>query len=200
MRKSVKSAEYRQARIKIDAFLLILFQIVVIIIVIVRTSDFSNLKHLFLHRLKAYWLFLQLLLSFVVKLLSWNQCSVLIKSTYHRKTRLLFISRACHFRSLCLQQFDIWCLCSLRDSQKLCISMNITLQNFLNVSRNNVMNMKLSKRNDESSFFVTVLSSLQSSWKFFLHMLIEVERSLKRRCEKNIKIRTLSRWLTFAFF
>ena len=36
--------------------------------------------------------------------------------------------------------------------------------------------------------------------KMFLHILIEVERSLKRRCAKNIKIRTLNRWFTFVFF
>ena len=106
MRKSIENAEYRQARIKVDVFLLILFQVVIIIIVVIRTSDFSNLKHFFLHRLKVYWLFLQLLLSFIVKLLSWDQFSVLIKSTYHRKTRFLFIFRACHLRSSCLQQFD----------------------------------------------------------------------------------------------
>ena len=132
--------------------------------------------------------------------MSWDQCSAFIKSIYHRKTRFLFIFRACHLRSSCLQQFDTWCLCSFRDLQRLCISMNITSQSFLNVSRNNVMNMKSSKRNDESSFFVTVLNSLQSSWKSFLHMLIEAERSLKRKCEKNTKIKISSRWSTFAFF
>ena len=58
------------------------------------------------------------------------------------------------------QQFDTWCLYSLRDFQKLCISMNITLQSFLNVSKNNIMNMKSSKRNDELNSFVTVLNSL----------------------------------------
>ena len=78
--------------------------------------------------------------------------------------------------------------------------MNITLQSILNVSRNNVMNIKSRKKNDESSFFVTVLNSLQNSWKFFLHMLIEVERSLKRRCEKNTKIGTSRRWSTLVFF
>ena len=160
MRKSIKDVEYRQTRIKIDVFLLILLQVVVIIIVVVRTSNFSNLKHFFLHRLKVYWLFLQLLLFLVIKLLSWNQYSVFIKSTYHRETRLLFIFRTCYFRSSCLQQFNIWCLCSFRNSQRLYISMNITSQNFLNVSRNNVINMKSSKRNDELSFFVTVLNSL----------------------------------------
>ena len=200
MRKSIESVGYRQTRIKINVFLLILLQVVVIIIVVVRTSDLSNLKHLFLHRLKVYWLFLQLLLFFVVKLLLWDQCSILIKLIYHRKIRLLFISRACHFRSSCLQQFDTWCLYSLWDSQRLCISMNITSQNFLNVSRNNVMNMKSSKRNDESSSFITVLNPLQSSWKSFLHMLIEVEKSLRKRCEKNTKIRTSSRWSTFVSF
>ena len=141
-----------------------------------------------------------MLLSFIVKLLSWNQCSILIKSIYYWKTRLLFIFRVCHLRSSCFQKFNIWCLCSLRNLQKLCISMNITSQSFLNVSRNNVMNMKSSRKNDESSFFVTVLDSLQSSWKSFLHMLIEAERSLKRRCEKNIKIRTSSRWSILVFF
>ena len=106
MRKSIKDVEYRQARIKIDVFLLILIQVVIIISVIVRTNNLSNLKHFFLHRLKIYWLFLHLLWLFIVKLLSWNQCSVLIKSTYHREIHLLFIFRACHFRSSCLQQFD----------------------------------------------------------------------------------------------
>ena len=200
MQKSIEDAEYKQTRIKIDAFLLILFQVVVIIILVVRTSDFSNFKHFFLHRLKAYWLFLQLLLSFIVKLLSWNQCSVLIKSTYHREIRFLFIFRMCHFRSLYLQQFNTWCLCPFRNSQRLCISMNITSQNCLNVSRNNVMNIKSSKRNDELSFFIIVLSSLQSLWKSFLYMLIEVERFLKRKCKKNTKIRTSSRWSTLVFF
>ena len=200
MRKSIKDIEYRQTRIKIDVFLLILLQIVIIIIVVVRTSDFSNLKHFFLHRLKAYWFFLQLLLSFVVKLLSWDQCSVFIKSIYHRKTRLLFISRACCLRSSCLQQFDTWCLCSFRNLQKFCISMNIISQSFLNISRNNVMNIKSSRRNNESSFFVTVLDPLPSSWKFFLHILIEAGRSLKKRCEKNTKIRTSSRWSTLVSF
>ena len=200
MRKSIKDVEYRQTRIKIDVFLLILLQVVIIIIVVVRTSDLSNLKHFFLHRLKVYWLFLQLLLSFVVKLLSWDQCSALIKLIYYRETRLLFIFRTCHFRSSCLQQFDTWYLCSFRDLQRLCISINITSQNFLNISKNNVMNIKSSKRNDESSFFVTVLDSLQSSWKSFFHILIEVERSLKRRCEKNTKIRTSSRWSTLVSF
>ena len=200
MRKSIKGAEYKQARLKIDVFLLTLLQVIIIIIIVVRTSDLSNLKHFFLHRLKVYWLFLQLLLLLVVKLLSWDQCSVFIKSIYHRKIRLLFIFRACYLRSSCLQQFDTWCLCSFRDFQKLCILMNITSQSFLNVSRNNVMNMKSSRKNDELSFFVTVLDSLQSSWKSFLHMLIETERPLKRRYEKNTKIRTSSRWSTFAFF
>ena len=200
MRKSIKDVEYRQTRIKIDAFLLILLQVVIIIIIIIRTSGFSNLKHLFLHRLKVYWLFLQLRLSFIVKLLSWDQCSALIKSIYYQEIRLLFIYRACHFRSSCLQQFDTWCLCSFRNFQKLYISMNIISQNFLNVSRNNMINMKLSRRNDKSSFFVTVLDSLQSSWKFFFHMLIEAERSLKRRYEKNTKIRTSSKWSTSAPF
>ena len=167
MRKSIKDIEYRQTRIKIDVFLLILLQVVVIIIIVVQTSDFLNLKYPFLHRLKVYWFFLQLLLSFVVKLLSWNQCSILIKSIYHRETRFLFIFRACHFRSSCLQQFDIWCLCSLQNLQRFCISMNIISQNFLNVSRNNVTNIKSSRRNNELSFFVTVLVSLQNSWKFF---------------------------------
>ena len=141
-----------------------------------------------------------MLVPLVVKLLSWNHCSVLIKSTYHREIRLLFIFRMCHLLSLCLQLFDTWCLCPLRNSQGLCISMNITLQNFLNVSRNNVINMKSSRKNDESSFFITVLNSLQSSWKLFLHILIETEKPLKRRYEKNIKIRTLNRWSTSASF
>ena len=200
MRKSIESAEYRQTRIKINAFLLILLQVVMIIIVVVRTSGFSNLKHLFLHRLKVYWLFLQLFLLLVVKLLSWNQCSTFIKSIYHRETRLLFIFRTCHFRSSCLQQFNTWCLCPLRNFQRLYISMNITSQSFFNVSRNNVMNMKSSRKNDESNFFIIVLNSLQNSWKLFLHMLIEAERSLKRRCKKNTKIKTSSRWSTSASF
>ena len=200
IRKSIEDVEYRQARIKIDVFLLILLQVVIIIIVVVRTSNFSNFKHLFLHRLKVYWFFLQLLLSLVVKLLSWDQYSVLIKSTYHWEIRLLFIFQACHFRSSCLQQFDTWCLCPLRDSQKLCISMNIILQSFLNVSKNKVTNIKSLRRNDKLSFFVTVLNSLQNSWKKNFHMLIEAERSLKRRFEKNIKIKTSSRWSISAFF
>ena len=181
-------------------FFLILLQVVIIIIVVIWTNELSNLKHFFLHRLKIYWLFLQLLLFLTVKLLSWNQCLTFIKSIYHRKTRFLFIFWACYFRSSCLQQFNTWCLCSLRNSQRLCISMNITSQNFLNVSRNNVMNMKSSKRNDESSFFVTVLNSLQSSWKFFFHILIEVKRFLKRRCEKNTKVKISSRWSTLVSF
>ena len=181
-------------------FLLILFQVVIIVIVIIRTSDFSNLKHFFLHRLNVYWLFLQLFLSLIVKLLSWNQCSVLIKSIYHQETHLLFIFRACHLRSSCLQQFDTWCLCPFRNSQKLCISMNIISQSFLNVSRNNVMNMKSSRKNNELSSFITVLNLLQSSWKFFFHMLIEDERPLKRKCEKNTKIRTSNRWSSLASF
>ena len=110
---------------------------IIIIIVVVRANDLSNQKHFFLHRLKVYWLFLHLLLFLVIKLLLWNQCSVLIKSIYYRETRLLFIFRVCHLRLSCLQQFDTWCLCSLRNFQKLCISMNITSQNLLNVSRNN---------------------------------------------------------------
>ena len=117
MRKSIKSVEYRQTEIRIDVFLLILFQVVIIIIVVVRTSNLLNLKHFFLHRLKIYWLFLQLLLSLVVELLSWNQCSILIKSIYHQEIRFLFIFRVYHFRSSCLQQFDTWYLCSLRNSQ-----------------------------------------------------------------------------------
>ena len=200
MRKSIKSIEYRQARIKINVFLLILLQIIIILIVIVRTSGFSNLKHFFLHQLKVYWFFLQLLLFFIVKLLSWDQCSIFIKSTYHRKIRFLFIFRACHLRSSCLQQFNIWCLCSFWNFQRFCISMNITSQNFLNVSRNNMMNMKLSKRNNELNFFIIVLNSLQSSWKSFLHLLIEIERFLKKKCEKNTKIKTSSRWSTFVSF
>ena len=200
MRKSIEDIEYKQTRIKINTLFLILFQVVIIIIVVVRTSDFSNLKHLFLHRLKFYWLFLQLLLSLVVKLLSWDQCSAFIKSIYHREIRLLFIFRTSYFRSSCLQQFDTWCLYPLWNLQRLCISMNIILQNFFNVSRNNVMNIKLSKRNNKSSFFVTVLDSLQSSWKSFLHMLIEAEKSLKRKYEKSTKIRTSSRWSTSASF
>ena len=102
MRKSIEDVEYRQRRIKIDVFLLILFQIIIIINVVVRTSDLSNLKHFFLYRLKVYWLFLQLLWLPVVKLLSWNQCSTFIKSIYHREIRLLFIFRVCHFRSSCM--------------------------------------------------------------------------------------------------
>ena len=200
MRKSIKDVEYRQTRIKIDVFLLILLQIVIIIIVVVRTSDLSNLKHFFLYRLKAYWFFLQLFLFLIVKLLLWDQCSVLIKSIYHQETCFLFIFRACHLRSSYLQQFDTWCLCSFRDFQKLYISMNIISQNFLNVSKNNVTNIKSSKRNNESSSFVTVLDPLQSSWKLFLHILIEAEKFLKKRCEKNIKIKTSSRWSTSTFF
>ena len=163
MRKSTEDVEYKQTRIKIDVFLLILLQVVIIIISIVRTNNFSNLKHFFLHRLKVYWLFLQLLLFFVIKLLSWNQCSIFIKSIYHRETHFLFIFRACYFRSSCLQQFDTWCLCSLRNLQRLCISMNITSQNFLNVSKNNVMNIESLKRNNKLNFFITVLNSLQNS-------------------------------------
>ena len=34
--------------------------------------------------------------------------------------------RACHLRSLYLQQFNTWCLCSFRDFRRFCISMNIT--------------------------------------------------------------------------
>ena len=54
MRKSIKNVEYRQMKIKIDVFFLILLQVVIIIIVIIRTNDLLNLKHSFLHRLKAY--------------------------------------------------------------------------------------------------------------------------------------------------
>ena len=63
-----------------------------------------------------------------------------------------------------------------------------------------MMNMKSSRRNNKSNSFVIVLDSLQNLWKSFLHMLIEAERSLKRRCEKNTKIRTSSRWSTSAPF
>ena len=47
--------------------------------------------------MKVYWLFLQLLLSLVIKLLLWNQCSALIKSIYYQKIRLLFIFRTLSF-------------------------------------------------------------------------------------------------------
>ena len=173
---------------------------IIIIIVIIRMNNLLNLKHFFLYRLKVSWLFLQLLLFFIVKLLSWNQYSIFIKSIYYRKICFLFIFRACHLRSSCLQQFDTWCLCSFRNFQELCISMNITSQSFLNILRNNVMNMKSLKRNDELSSFIILLNSLQSLWKPFLHILIKTERSLKRRFQKNTKIKTSSRWLTFAFF
>ena len=37
----------------------------------------------------------------------------------------------------------------------------------MNVSKNNVINIKSSRKNDKSNFFVTVLNSLQNSWNFF---------------------------------
>ena len=55
------------------------------------------------------------------------------------------------------------------------------------------MNIKLLKNNDELNFLVIVLNSLQNLQKKNLYMLIEAKKSLKRRCEKNTKIKTLSK-------
>ena len=52
-----------------------------------------------------------------------------------------------------------------------------------------MINKKSSRKNNELNSFVIVLNSLQSSWKIFLYMLIEVEKSLKRKCEKIQKSR-----------
>ena len=61
------------------------------------------------------------------------------------------------------QQFDIQCLCSHRNLERLYISINITPQSFLSVSRNNVMNKESSRKNDKLNFFITISDSLQSS-------------------------------------
>ena len=78
--------------------------------------------------------------------------------------------------------------------------MNIISQSFWNISRSNMMNLKSLRKNDKSNFFVTVLNSLQSLWKSFLHILIEAKRSLKIRYEKNTEIKTSNKWSTFVFF
>ena len=76
MRKSIEDVGYKQTRIKIDVFLLTLFQIVIIISIIVRTSNLSNLKHFFFTSVKS------LLTLFAIALIFYCQ-AIVVRSMFN---------------------------------------------------------------------------------------------------------------------